>query len=473
MNSLKKNILYNSIYQFMIMFLPFVTAPYLSRVIGASGVGTYSYAYSVAQYFVFIAMLGLNNYGNRTIATVSDNRIRKSEIFSEIYCMQVTTALFSVLLYILYSFFAEDRTSALIMILYVVSSLFDINWFFFGTENFKITITRNVIAKIISMVLVFLLIKTAKDTYIYVLIMALSTLISQLLLWPFLKKEIDFKIPKWYNIKKHYKPNLKLFIPVIAVSIYKVMDKIMLGKMSTTTSVGYYEYAEKIYNIPLLFVTALGTVMLPRIAYYYSKSKIQEAKKFFSISMEYVLAFANAAMFGLMAISHDFVILYYGNDFEKSAVIINFLAITTVFLAAGNVLRTQYLIPKKLDKIYIRSAVYGAIINFIVNLILIPIWDTVGAAIGTIIAELVVFFYQLISVRKIVDVSNIFITEVQYFIVGLVMYVVVLLISSDNMLFSLIAKVCVGGIIYLIGFVAVYFKKYKTVPIICFFRKNS
>lgn len=473
MKSLKRNVIYNSIYQFLIMFLPFITAPYLSRVIGANGVGTYSYSYSVAQYFIYIAMLGLTNYGNRSIAAVNDDRGKKSKVFSEIYCMQISTALLSMVLYGIYSFFAKDKAVSLIMSLYVLSSLFDINWLFFGTENFKITVTRNTIIKILSVFAIFVFVRSASDTYTYILIMALSTLISQLALWPFVKKEVDLCLPKWNNIKKHYKPNLMLFVPVIAVSIYKVMDKIMLGMMSSTTNVGYYEYAEKIYNIPLLLVTAVGTVMLPRMTYYYSNGKINEAKKYFSLSMEYILAFSNAAMFGLLAIANDFVVLYYGKDFIQSAIIICYLSLTIVFLAAGNVIRTQFLIPKRLDKIYIRSAIYGATINFIVNFSLIPILGTVGAAIGTIVAEAVVFFYQVFSIRKLLNVKEIFFIEIPYLFIGLFMFVIINWINIKSILFSLLAKICIGALICLIGFGIVFYKKYKQIPIVNLIKNKS
>lgn len=464
MKSLKKNIIYNSVYQFLIMFLPFITAPYLSRVIGAEGVGTYSYSHSVAQYFIYIAMLGLTNYGNRSIAAVSDNREKRSVVFSEIYCMQITTAVFSILTYLCYAFFAQDKVSSLIMTVYVISALFDVNWLFFGTENFKLTVIRNTIIKLSSMAAIFIFVRSSSDTYIYVAIMAIGTLISQLALWPFLKRVVDFKLPKWKDVAKHYKPNLMLFVPVIAISIYKIMDKIMLGQMSSTASVGYYEYAEKIYNIPLLIITAIGTVMLPRMTFLYSNDKWEEASKYLYTSIEYVLAFANVAMFGLIAISHDFVIVYYGKDFLPSSLVINYLASTIVFLAAGNVLRTQYLIPKKLDKIYIRSAVYGAIINFIVNFVLIRKMGVIGAAWGTIAAEAIVFFYQLLSIRKDINIKGIFVTEIQYFAVGIVMYLVVAPITMSNSLLSVLVKMIIGGGIYLIGFVALFYIKHKTSP---------
>lgn len=465
MKSLKKNIMYNTIYQFLILFLPFITSPYLARIIGPDGVGVYSYSHSVAQYFVYAAMLGLQNYGNRSIASFCDNRAEKSKVFSEIYCMQITTALLSTIVYIVYSFFAKDVTAALIMTMYVASTLFDINWLFFGTENFKITVTRNTVIKLSCMACIFLFVKDRSDTYIYVAIMAASNFVSQIILWPFVKREVNLSMPKWPDVKKHYKPNLMLFIPVIAISIYKIMDKIMLGQMTTMAEVGYYEYAERIYNIPLLLITAIGTVMLPRMTYYYSNKQTNEAQKYFMKSMEMVLAFANAAMFGIIAIADDFVTAYYGTGFVESGKILRYLSTTIVFLAAGNVLRTQLIIPQKKDKIYIRSAIYGAIVNFAINILLIPSFRTTGAAIGTISAEAIVFLYQVMAIRKEIPLKKFVTTQILYFIAGVVMCFLVSMIRTETIIFSLVLKVGIGGLVYFIEFIFIFYIKNKQNPI--------
>lgn len=465
MKSLKKNVLYNSIYQFLILFLPFITAPYLARVIGATGVGVYSYSYSVAQYFVYFAMLGLNNYGNRSIAAVNNDREKRSKVFSEIYCMQLITSVGSVILYTVYIMLSKNKVAALIMMLYVFSAAFDINWLFFGTENFKLTVTRNIIIKIGCLVAIFLFVKDAGDTYIYVLIMALSTFISQVALWPFVKREVEFKFPKFNDIIKHFKPNLLLFIPVVAVSIYRVMDKIMLGSLASTEALGYYEYANKIYEIPLLLVTAVGTVMLPRMTYLYSNDKLNEATKYLDETMEYVLAFANAATMGLIAIADEFVLLYYGKAFTQSGDIIKYLCVTIVFVAAGNVLRTQYLIPKKRDAVYSVSAVLGAIVNFVINAMLIPSMGAIGAALGTIAAEFVVFAYQAFCVRKEMKWSKYILMGGQYLILAVVMWFIITRITLSSILLTLMIRIALGVIIYGIGFVVIFYMRNKKNPV--------
>jgi O-antigen/teichoic acid export membrane protein len=174
----KKNFIYNFIYQILILILPLITVPYVSRVLGADGVGTYSYTYSIAYYFMIIAMLGLNNYGNRRIAKVRDNKEDLSKEFWSIYKLQLITSSIMIILYFLYvSLFATKyKLIAFIQILYVASSMLDINWFFFGIEKFKLTITRNTIIKVFSLILIFIFVKNENDLWKYTTILSSSIL---------------------------------------------------------------------------------------------------------------------------------------------------------------------------------------------------------------------------------------------------------------------------------------------------------
>lgn len=465
MNTLKKNIVYNFLYQVLVLILPFITAPYLARTIGANGIGIYSFSQSIALYFTYIAVLGLSNYGNRSIAEVQNEREKRSIAFWEIYSMQMTTFFISCILYILYIvFFSVDKISSTIMMIWVLSSLFDINWFFFGIEQFKLTVIRNLLVKIISVICIFAFVHNANDIYKYILIMAISTLTSQIALWPYLKKFVDFKKVKWKDVKKHYKPNIILFIPVIAVSLYKIMDKIMLGYISNMAEVGYYENAEKIINIVESLIVAIGTVMLPRMSHIFSQDNKKVENQYFDFAMIAVIIYSCAVMFGLFSIKGVFTEIYFGKDFSKTGILIGYLAITVLFFGIGNVLRTQYLIPAKLDGIYIKSAILGAIVNFIVNAILIPKFNSIGAAIGTVFAETAVSIYQFYKVRDKIDLRK-YIPEFIYFIIsGFCMSLIInVLPKFNNSVITLIINILVGGIVYVI-FTIIYLllrKKYK------------
>lgn len=450
MSDLKKNVAYNFVYQLLILFLPFVTAPYLSRIIGPDGIGLYSLSYSIALYFTFFALLGINNHGNREIAAVQQDSEKRSKTFWEIYSIQVVAFIVVLLIYVPYTlFWATDRIAALIQGIFVLSSLLDINWFFFGMEKFKLTVLRNAVVKVITVCCIFIFVKSAEDVYIYIAIMAGGYLASQLSIWPFLRRYVHFSKISWKDTLKHLKPTLVLFIPVLSVSIYKIMDKIMLGYMGTITELGYFDNAEKIINVPIALITAIGTVMLPRMTALIAKNKLEESQRYIDRTMLIMLAFGTGAVVGIISVSESFSVLYYGENFRQSGIVMNYLAITILFLACGNVIRSQYLIPNKKDKVFITSAILGSVVNFLINLILIPRLGAVGTAIGTIAAEFVVCFYQLIHVRKSISYHQYLKHQAFFIFSGLAMYAAIKCTPlMFNALISLIIVVLVGTAVY-------------------------
>lgn len=235
MSSVKKNFVYNILYQLLVILLPLVTAPYISRTLGAKAVGIYSYINSIAYYFLLFAMLGISNHGNRSIASVRDDKQKLNKCFWEIYSIQFFTYLIAIIGYIAYIIFFVNANKVifLIQIIYVISGLFDISWLFFGLEKFKITVLRNTIIKIFTLICIFIFVKEPGDLWKYTLIFSLGTFLSQFYLWFNIKDYIYLEKIQFKNVKKHIKPILILFIPVISYSIYKVMDKIMIGAMSS------------------------------------------------------------------------------------------------------------------------------------------------------------------------------------------------------------------------------------------------
>ena len=395
-NSVKKNLAYNFAYQILAIVLPLITTPYISRVLGPTKVGEYSYSYAIAYYFVMITMLGLNNYGNRSIASVRDNKEELSKTFCSIYCMQLCTGIISLGAYIIYGVFVSNITMTWITSLYVLSAVFDVNWFFFGMEQFKLTVTRNTFIKLFTTICIFVFVKRQEDVYLYALIMVLGILISQLILWQFLRKYVRFHRVAIKEVTKHIKPNLILFIPIIAVSLYKVMDKIMLGFMTTKTEVGLYESSERIIQIPMALIQSMGTVMLPKMTNLIAKKDEETTKNYFASSIMLVMFLAASMCFGIMGVARYFVPVYYGDGYQKCIELFQILLPSCVFLAFANVIRTQFLIPRKKDGIFISSVIIGAIVNIIINVLLIPKMQSIGAAIGTLVAEIVVCVFQTI-----------------------------------------------------------------------------
>lgn len=458
MKSLQKNFLYNVLYQILLVILPLITAPYISRTLGATAVGVYSYTYSVAYYFLLIAMLGIGNHGNRSIAAVRDDRKKLNKTFSSIYSLQGITFSIAILAYAIYLvlFVKDNRLIVLLQLIYVTSGLFDIGWLFFGLEQFKLTVARNTLIKISTVVLMFVFVHKPSDLWKYTLIMSAGTLFSQAYLWLYVKKYVSFEKCSVKEITSNIKPVLILFIPVLAYSIYKVMDKIMLGNMSSYDQVGFYNNAEKIINIPMGIITALGTVMLPRMSNIVANGDKKRVDDYIRISAKLVTLLSSAIAFGLMGVSSVLAPVFFGDEFIACGEIIRLLSVTVFFIAWANVIRTQYLIPNKRDSIYLTSTMVGAILNLIINWMLIPKYQANGAAFGTIVAEFSVMLVQMVAVKNELPMRKYIMSYSPILINGLIMAVLVdrIGIKLGVSVSTLAIQILAGGFFFCIATIA-------------------
>lgn len=458
MKSLQKNFLYNVLYQILLVILPLITAPYISRTLGATAVGVYSYTYSVAYYFLLIAMLGIGNHGNRSVAAVRDDREKLNKTFSSIYSLQVITFSIAILAYAIYLvlFVKDNRLIVLLQLIYVTSGLFDIGWLFFGLEQFKLTVARNTLIKISTVVLMFVFVHKPSDLWKYTLIMSAGTLFSQAYLWLYVKKYVSFEKCSVKEITSNIKPVLILFIPVLAYSIYKVMDKIMLGNLSSYDQVGFYNNAEKIINIPMGIITALGTVMLPRMSNIVANGDKKRVDDYIRISAKLVTLLSSAIAFGLMGVSSVLAPVFFGDEFIACGEIIRLLSVTVFFIAWANVIRTQYLIPNKRDSIYLTSTMVGAILNLIINWMLIPKYQANGAAFGTIVAEFSVMLVQMVAVKNELPMRKYIMSYSPILIIGLIMAVLVdrIGIKLGVSVSTLAIQILAGGFFFCIATIA-------------------
>ncbi|CDM69225.1 putative membrane protein [Clostridium bornimense] len=468
MASIKKNLLYNILYQVLIVIVPFITSPYLARTLGAEQIGVYSYTYSIVFYFMILAVLGVNNYGNRSIAKVRDNKEKLNIEFWSIYFIQITMSTLVIIAYIIYLvvIVSEYRVIAIIQGLYILSNAIDITWFFQGIEEFKIVVLRNSVVKIISLVLILLLVKSPMDLWIYTIIMAGSTFLGQVITWPLLLKKVIFKKPVLSNIVPHIKPIFILFLPVLAISIFSYMDKIMLGVMKGMKETGFYENTDKIISIPKSIITALGAVMLPRTANLIANGKYEKSKEYIENTMFYVMLISSACAFGLAGISNNFAIIFWGKEFSECGRLIAYMVPTLIFSVFGNVIRTQYLIPRSMDKEYIISLIMGAIVNFIVNMSLIPSLGALGAVIGTICSEFVLCSYQIYSVHKDLDIKGYVKSGIAFFPIGFMMFLILKYIECilKNSISALVIQILIGASVYLL-LASIYIIKSKNLVV--------
>ena len=389
---------------------------------------------------------------------------RVDTVFSEIFFFQLCTSLISLILYFLLLWFVlPNKLLAVCELLYIASAFFDINWLFCGLEDFKSTAIRSVFVKMISTMLIFAFVKVENDLVIYALICSGMFLMSNFTLWPMLKKhKIHLVRCGFHDIFKHLKGICVLFIPLLGVSLYKYMDKLMLGIISGNVEVGLYESAEKLINVPVSLIAALGSVMLPRISNLMGNGKKEDCEKYMRISILFAVALSTAMACGIVAISGEFVPLFYGGGYDKCEPLIALLMLSTVFLAVGNVVRTQFLIPGNFDKVFILSIFLGAIVNLVLNSLLIPAFDSVGASVATVFAEIAVCGYQVCFLRKHMRILGYLFESLPFVVCSIVMMLVVSRVSFSvgESFVDLILKIGLGCIVYgILLFFILYFKK--------------
>lgn len=452
-SNVKLNFLYNLFYQFLLMAAPLITAPYVSRVLGAEGIGIYSYTYSVTTYFVLLAMLGINTYGSREIAACRNNKEQLNKVFSEIYTLQLLLSGVSLLAYWGFIVWCVKSNFQIfyIQIVYLLSSVLDINWLFFGLEEFRITVIRKSIIKLLTVVCIFVFVNGEESLITYTIILSFGLFLGQSFLWVFVNKFVKFKIASFKNVLRHLKPVFLLFLPLIAVSIYRIINKIVLGYLGTMNDVGQFENAEKIIMVGLGFVSALGTVMLPKMSRLIADGKVDISNMYFEKSMQFVMFMTAAISFGIAGIARNFAPLFFGPDFYECGIVLSYMSISVIFIAWANVIRTQYLIPRGKEKDYVKAVWYGAVIDIVLVLLFIPHYGIIGAVIATVVSEMFVAIYQTYCSRKNLDFKLYIKQSLFYLFSGFIMFIVVSLVPivlNQGPLTSLLIQIIVGIVVY-------------------------
>lgn len=454
-SSIKKNLRMQTAFQILNTCLPLITAPYLSRTLGATSLGVYSFTSSIASYFALFAMLGTVNYGTRTIAAAKDNKEERSKYFWSIFLFQFIVTVVCLMAYVLYMFFIckDNFVIAWIQGITIVCCCLDINWLFFGVENFKITVTRSMIIKIVTVLMILLTVKTTEDLWLYTLIMVMGTLVSQVVLWIYVPRYVTFSKISVKDIQAHIKPNILLFIPLLAMSVYHIMDKTMLGILSSYEQNGFYYNADKLINIPLCIINGVGTVMLPRMTALYNSNKKEEANELLMVSLEGVGLVSIVMACGIAAISKEFVPFFFGSGYESCVLLTIVLSPVLIIKGFTNTLRTQYLVPLKMENYYITSVLSGAITNLFFNLLLIPRLGALGAVLGTLFAEFVACVVQFIVVGKDFHFKNCFKNCSIYLGAGILMFISVRLVSniSVNIILKILMEIGIGGIVFILA----------------------
>ena len=402
-NSLGMNFVMNIILTMSTMIFPLITFPYVSRVLLAEGNGKVQMASAFVSYFVMVSQLGIPTYGIRACSVVRDNRRELTKTVHELCMINVImTLISSIALFLMIGQIPRLRSEST---LYLVSSAaiflnaVGMEWLFKGLEQYRYITIRSLVFKVIAVAAMFLLIQTQEDYVIYAGISVLASYGSAIFNLTQLHKFIDLKPVGGYEIKRHLKPVFVFFALTCAATIYTNLDSVMLGFMTTDADVGYYGVAVKVKNILVSIVTALGAVLLPRVSYYHDRGEEKEFRSVISKAMRFVLLLSFPMAIYFMIFARQSIFVLSGDTYGKSILPMIAIMPTLIFIGMTNIMGMQVLVPTGRERIVLYSTVAGAVTDVIVNAALIPEFQALGAAIGTLIAEGAVLAVQFVALK--------------------------------------------------------------------------
>ena len=446
-----KNYAYNLSYQLLLIILPIITTPYVTRVFSSNDLGTYSFFNSIVTYFVLLATLGVANYGTKEI---SGNRTIIHKNFWGIYTLQLGATILSLTLYILLclTFSLMQNPVAYILGLSLLSKGLDISWLFQGLEDFRKITVRNITVKLVGVIAIFLFIKSASDLYLYVFLLTIFELLGQLSMWLPAKEFIGKPHFDLMYAKRHLKPVILLFLPQIAISLYVSLDSTMLGVLASARDVGIYDQALRLVNILLTLVTSLGSVMLPRVSNLLSSGDHKAVNKMHEMSFLIYNLVIFPIIAGMLIVNDDFVNFFLGQDFQEVRYAIAIMIFRMFFIGWTNIMGIQILIPHNKNKEFMLSTTIPAIVSVGLNLLLLPKLGYIGAAIVSVLTETLVwgiqFFYTHTYLREVPIIGSLIkIIISSGFMYGILLFVKQFLNVSPMINVGL--YVVLGAIIYI------------------------
>lgn len=428
---MKKNLLYSFLYEFIIVFYPVLLIPYLSSTIGKSGIGTYSYTYSILGFFLLVCQLGVHACGTRAIAQTRDDKVLMTKTFKSIFAIQLLFGIITSVVYILAFVVTANSYNYYFLLLFpfLIGQSICISWFFFGLEKLQVTFVRNIFIRVLSLILIFILVKGSKDLPSYFMIMSGTYLIGHISVWPRALRvlvDVPFDIK---DFKKYIKPMLLLFLPVLALNGAYYIDETMLGLIRGIEDVGIYENAHKIINIPLQLYTVLSNVLTAQASYLIAAHNKTKNNAYVINSIDFSSAIMIPIIIGLVSIAQELVPWYMGTEFLPAIQVMHILPFVLIFSGVNSILRTQYFIPMNQDAKYIATTFIGIAINVVLNSIFIIHWSYNGVALATVVSELVVTGISCWLIKKDLAIQNAFRSFPLYIFAAGAMSVVVRLVG--------------------------------------------
>lgn len=447
-----QNFFYQSIYQILLIVLPIVTIPIVSRALGPNGIGKYNFVTSIVAYFILFAGLGLANYGIREIALVKDDRRMLSRKFWELEIFNLTFGIIVIVGYSILLIFIPEKTLYLVAGITIGASLLDITWFYSGIEEFRAITVVNMLVKIISFIAIIYFIKDSSHLTRYFAIQSLSIFFSNVTLWIFVFKYISFVKITIKDAWIHFIPALHFFLGKVSIVLYTNLNKTLLGLLSGTLMVGYYTNSMQIISIVVALLGTMDTVLLPRMSNLFHNNDEDAMIYLMKQTIDFQLFISIGAVFGINLINNQFVPWFFGNEFLILRYTIPVLSPVLILIPLGISVVRQYLMPRNRIKQFNISVIVTAIISVILNIILIPIIGIWGTIIAALVSEMVVVIIRMKDLYMNTSFRLPYRNILYYIISGTVMYVLSFSLTksmSDSIMTTAI-QFLIGGSMYMI-----------------------
>lgn len=456
--SVKVNYIFNLVNTISGLLFPLITFPYASRVMMADGIGHVNFYSSIIGYISLLSCLGIPMYAVREIAKVRDDQALRDRTAAEILILHTMLTILGYLGVAIIAATVEevkvDIPLFLILSLTIFFTAIGCDWFYQGVEDFKYITIRGLVVKVISVVLLFLLVRTKNDLYWYACYTVFGTLGGNIFNFLRLRKYVSIRRIRLKELKplRHLLPALHIFALNLIVSIYIQLNTIMLGFMTSDSSVGLFTAANKLVQMLLGIGGALGTAMLPRMSNLIAKNEKEHFVQMYRKSMQFMVGLALPLMIGLVMTSPTLINLFAGETYRDAVLTLQLLAPIILMISISNVTGIQVLYPMGKVNIVILSTGIGAAVNFLLNLWLIPKLDQNGAAISTMIAETAVTISMLLLGRKHMAFKFFNHSYLCYFVASLVMFACIFPFydKTINNILKLFCIFFVGVIVYVV-----------------------
>lgn len=454
--SIKKNFAFNAVLSISQILFPIITFPYVTRVLKPEGLGSINFIDSFVQYLIIASALGIPIYGVREIAKIKHNKEQLSKTFSELIIIHSTLAIicsvfFLLLLQFVPKLFAEYEL-CIIGVLTILSNVFLLNWFFAGLEKFGFISAVSLIVRLLTISCIFLFIKSNADKTLYYSFNLVGNLITGMISIIFARKYINFSF-QLSNVKGHFRALFFLFSLSVITSVYVLLDSVILGFLKNNSEVGYYATAMKISKIPIVLLTALTTVLLPKLS---SMEYGNEFKNLVNKAMKFSFLLSIPISLGLFVLSKEIILIFAGALYLPA--ISSFRVLCFIIIPIGFALiNYQVLLPFNREKYMMFAALIGVCVSLLLNFILVPYLGNQGSAVSSLSTEVVVAIILFLLSYKLCKIEIPYRLIIDSILSCSIMFLIKYIIAyfSDNNLIVIFCTGLIGSLVYfaLMGYV--------------------